>query len=449
MARRKWVIVFFALSAFVGLAIPQRPLAVLVAVSLVILSLLFTLGPEHGLLGSYMLIVIALNVKEAARLHEALAVNAIWIVSAGYAGCCMVRYGLRALHKTNPLTVTDLLLLAYILWGLAVSLVVGDVGMALERVCSLVMVYVLFFRCFRLVIKGVLARNTVEDLVRIISGGFWLSGLLTLVYVMYRPDQAAIPAVVPWVKPFNRAQGIFGTPNALGMNMAVGMGWSLTGLWLAQRFRWKIALVTGLAICGTAVFLTNSRASIFYAFTYAIVAGLGYYGSRRATVKLVYGMIVSVALGLYLRYLPDLSVLKDYISRGQADVLVDRRALIRLSYDLATERPLGYGWGCLPPLNMPIDNAYVVVLLETGWPGLLLYASFLCSMLLKAVDVSRKVSKYDRMYRVSWSCTGLIAAGIVHGAFESSISSPLVMVTQSVLVAWLLVQGLTRVSEKR
>jgi len=437
---------FLALTIIIGcligwLVARQTYMGVLFTLLLTLL-LLLQFVDESLLVSSFLFITLLLNLREAALAHESIGANMIWIIAAIYVGACLFRYQDHLVQRSRKLPRAEWLFVLYIMWGFMVSLLVGDTSKAFGRLFALCIMYLLFFRCFPFPVEKLLRKGKAGNLFLMLSVGCSAFAFVSIIYTVIGSADARIPAQVPWIEPFDRVRGVFGTPNALGLNALVGFSWSVVALLLVRKIYWKILGVVGIIVSLMALFLSNSRASIVSALLFATVIAYAYVRSEKVMMRIT--LFIIAGLSLYWYYKPYLPILVTYITRGQTDVLIDRRLIYLFAWNRAIENPFGYGWAHVPMLPGPLDSAYMAVLLETGFFGLTLYGGFLLINLLKSIWLATRFPKHGPVSKLLWSCAALMAAAIVHGLFESSINSPTLTLTQSFFLACVLAESQNR-----
>jgi hypothetical protein len=239
---------------------------------------------------------------------------------------------------------------------------------------------------------------------------------------------------------------IFGNPNSLGAVMGVAaVPILLWGILASQRptTRWRRTLAFALALL--LLFSSYARAGIAGAAVSCILLCLGLrrYGLllRGLGVALALAAFVAVAVPFHQQPSESLTSVFVYKGRREDGILASRRPIWDETVSTIQEHPWwGSGFGTSPTSSEVVQrpesfeslreatrehgNSYLAI---TEWVGFVGDIPFFGLVVLVAVNVRRAVVQMRRTGNAlspTIPLTGVLAAGLVHAAFEDWLFAP-------------------------
>lgn len=233
-----------------------------------------------------------------------------------------------------------------------------------------------------------------------------------------------------------RAQSVFTQPLVFGQFMAA-IAPLCVALFFNEDKRWRLVAAVAFAFCVYSVFISTSRSALICGCVAGLVFTILMFVNRfhRRWIFLVIAALLLAVAVLFSYQLGELVASVIGSSRDNLASAAFREVMITQSLKYASEAPVfGYGDGSAKWLGglstgdglVTIDSQYLSVLLHNGYPGVILWTSFLVAMLFLAVRNAMEGNSPS--VRAINSAIAALAAGMMMGFSVLSIEDNMVIV---------------------
>ncbi|WP_313128024.1 O-antigen ligase family protein [Anaerocolumna sp.] len=229
----------------------------------------------------------------------------------------------------------------------------------------------------------------------------------------------------------SRYQGILGT-NAHGIVSAIGTMFSIVLL----RLNHKKIFILSILYTMFNLYITGSRASYLSLILFVLL--FDYFLIEKSAIKrFIHIMLAIIFISILVMYIPNLIKLilkKDILQAFRINEFSISGRILPLIFGVETilynnGLPIGIGKANIDAvlLGRPLDNIYIIIAFEVGIIGLIVFLSFILSVLLKSIKNLRKVAFSDSftknekvIYKFS---TIIIIIILFHSIFEAMLFS--------------------------
>lgn len=356
-----------------------------------------------------------------------LVIYALWLPS--------LVVGTKSIRLSKPLTFYFAMVVISVVWA-------GDRSRSLHEIFLLSQAFLTFV----FIQNHVKRREDILFVVGCLVVGLMFQGIAMAAARMFDRDFQYGPLEIQIYSKSKRVSGSLGSPNVASGYLSVLIPLTLGLLLTPISNRNRIFCIAAVLLGCVGLILTQSRGG--WLATGIAVVGVGFVAFRNRWLDPRIAAVL--AIGVLCVTLSFQSVLTSRLMGDDGGSAAARFPLARISQQIIVANPLGVGannWELaarkyansseyIGEWFYTVHNKYLLVLSETGWPGLLAFVAFLFSAVFCGC---RAVNRRDRVLSpIALGLTAAIIAQAIHMSseiFNSRIQIQMLLIVAALIFA--------------
>lgn len=392
---------------------------------------------ESLLIFSFLFLVVLLQSQFSLFLSMSLGFSPLWIIAAFYIFIYFLLFKENIIDQIFRLGVGEIFIFLFLIFNAFSILYSIDRIQSLERVLTFTATYILFFKCFNFSFK-----NRSELVLKIpvfLQTIIFIVLAIGLVLRVCNIEIVSIERYVNWTTPFLRYKGIFTHTHGVANVSMIAIVLSLMNFQLHNNKRWFVFNLISLIVAIYSIFLSNARLIILGAFIAIVVLIILLVKRIEWKNRILISIVLSLLLlSTYFFYISHEEFVYSYFRMDQADISSGRGYIFQMALKYFKECPFGYGAGVINRvIDYPLDNSYLIILLETGIFGLLLFLIFLIKNTLGLISLMNKLDRYSKERIIIEGYFALMVGLIIGAFFENLVSAHIDLPSQMVYLAFI------------